>query len=305
VLDVASGTCVCPTGTYDASTATSSACLSCNTNCNNCTVSVCYSCSQGYYPVGASCLACIDNCQTCKIGSTCEVCKAGYSLAASGLCFSSGGGNSGTLAADGSTIVLCESGCEICIASSTSTTGSICTTASSGYSIVGGIVLKCHPSCLTCASYLNTICTSCYPGSVLKSGTCVACGDSNALTCSSLDINYALTCKVGYTAGAYSASSVTGGTCRACSLYCTSCLVNGPGNCDSNGCIKGTVQVSGSTNCTKCFNGCVTCLASNPNSCLDCGNQRYLTSTSSCASCPTGCRTCTSATVCQSCIVGY
>jgi hypothetical protein len=232
----------------------------------------------------------------------------GYSLAASGLCFSSGGGNSGTLAADGLTILLCESGCETCIASITSitgTTGSVCTTASAGYSIVGGIVVKCHPNCLTCASYLISICTSCYPGTVLKSGTCVNCGDPNALTCSSLDIKYALTCQVGYTAGAYSSSSVTGGICRACSLYCTSCLVNGPGNCDSNGCIKGTVQVIGSNNCTKCFNGCVKCLASNPNSCLDCGNQRYLTSTGTCASCPTGCRTCTSATVCQNCIVGY
>jgi proprotein convertase subtilisin/kexin type 5 len=71
VLDVASGTCVCPTGTYDASGYTPSVCLSCNTNCNNCTVSVCFSCYQGYYPVGASCLTCVDNCKTCKIGSTC------------------------------------------------------------------------------------------------------------------------------------------------------------------------------------------------------------------------------------------
>jgi len=215
-------------------------------------------------------------------------------------------GTSGTLAADGSTVVLCEAGCQACVSSSSSTTGTICTLPENGYSILGGVVLKCHPNCLTCASYLISVCTSCYLGSVLRSGTCVSCSDPNALTCSPLNVAYSLTCKVGYTGGASSTSVVTtGGTCQACSAYCRSCFANGPGQCDANGCIKGTVQLTGTTNCTKCFNGCITCSAADPNNCLDCGNNKYLTTSSICASCPTGCRTCTSASSCQSCTIGY
>ena len=303
VVDPATSSCVCPSGTYQSTSGTTPTCLPCSSRCTNCTVSVCYACSQGYYPVGSSCLACLPNCQTCRIGSVCEVCLMGYSLDA-GLCVSLGA--SGTLAADGSTFLLCEAGCQACQVSSTSSTGSVCTLAAAGYSIVGGVVVKCHPNCLTCASYILSICTSCYPRSVLKSGTCVSCTDPHALVCSSLNFNYALICEPGYTGGAYSTSSaVTGGTCQACSLYCVSCLSNGPGHCDSNGCIQGTVQVTGTTNCTKCFAGCTTCSASDPNQCLDCGNQRFLTTAGSCQGCPTGCQTCTSASNCQSCTQGY
>lgn len=134
----------------------------------------------------------------------------------------------------------------------------------------------------------------------------MSCGDSNALTCSRININYALTCKDGYTGGHFSSSAVTtGGTCQACASFCKTCQFTGPGNCDSTGCIKGTVQITGTSNCTKCFQGCVTCSASDPNSCTSCGNRRYLTTSSTCESCPTGCKTCTSATLCQSCLKGY
>ena len=164
-------------------------------------------------------------------------------------------------------------------------------------------MVKCHPNCLTCASYLVSICTSCYPGSVLKSGTCVSCVDPNALLCSSLDPSYALVCRQGYTGGAYSTSSaITGGTCQPCASFCSSCFFNGPGQCDSNGCTKGTVQITGTTNCTKCFGGCVKCAQGDPNVCLDCGARRYMNSGGTCMSCPAGCQGCTSATVCSSCI---
>lgn len=209
---------------------------------------------------------------TCSIASSCSVCMSGFSLDFNGLCVAFGSGEAGALAADGTTVVLCEPGCMACVASSSSTTGSVCTKAADGYSIVAGIVLKCHPNCKSCVSYLTNICTACYLGSVLRSGTCIACGDPNALLCSSLDVNYALVCKDGFTGGAYSTSAaITGGTCQACSAFCRSCLFNGPGNCDSNGCYSGSVQITGTTNCTKCFGGCVRCSASDPNSCIDCG----------------------------------
>ena len=192
------------------------------------------------------------------------------------------------------------------MARSSGTTGTICILAASGYSIVRGVVTKCHPTCKSCVSFQSTICTSCYPGSVRRSGTCVACGDANALTCSSLNVNYALTCKDGFTAVTFSTSTAaTGGVCQACASFCKNCLNSGPGNCDSNGCISGSVQITGTMNCTKCFQGCTSCSSSDPNVCTDCGNRRFLTTTSTCESCPTGCQTCTSATMCQSCQAGF
>lgn len=200
---------------------------------------------------------------------------------------------------------MCEPGCDACVGSGTNSASTTCTLAADGYSIVEGIVIKCDPKCKSCLSYLFTVCTECYLGFVLRGGTCFPCSDANALTCSPLNVNYALTCKDGYTGGTYASSAnSTGGVCQACASFCKTCLNNGPGQCDSNGCISGTVQIIGTTNCTKCFSGCVKCSTSDPNSCLDCGERRYLNGTA-CESCPTGCKTCTSNTTCQSCKVGF
>jgi len=188
----------------------------------------------------------------------------------------------GTLTLNGVNIVRCEAGCQKCGGSPDNNLGTRCLEAADGYSIVGGLVLKCHPICRSCVAYLNSLCTACYPGSILKGGTCISCGDANALTCSAINIFYALTCKNGYTAGFFHRSVFfNGGNCQPCALFCRSCLSNGPAKCDANGCIEGTVQLTGTLNCTKCFGDCVRCSPEDPNQCLSCGQGRFLNASSS------------------------
>lgn len=285
ILDIVAGACVCPTSTYETTVSSTKTCLPCSDKCTNCTGTVCYSCSVGFYAVGSVCNKCSANCEACTSASACNTCATGYSLEG-GLCVSFGAGNSGTKSADG-TVVLCEAGCDACQVSSAAAGGTICTKPAFGYALTEGVVKKCHPTCLTCASHLATLCTNCFPGTALKSGTCVSCTDPHALFCSSLDAAYSTECVTGYTTTI--AAGQTLGVCRACSQFCLICFSNGPGNCDSNGCSAGYVQLTGTMNCTKCFGGCTTCSASNPNTCFECGNKRYLTTSGTCASCPTGC----------------
>lgn len=91
----------------------------------------------------------------------------------------------------------------------------VCLVPHNGYSIVGGEIVRCDPSCRECSSYVPTLCTSCYSRSVLIAGSCLSCTDANALSCSSENPAFSTSCKLGYTA-AYS-SGGTPGTCTACS----------------------------------------------------------------------------------------
>ena len=197
----------------------------------------------------------------------------------------------------------CQSGCRVCIASQANTEATICILAKQGRSLVGGQIRVCASSCKTCDGSSSSVCTSCYPGTTLSGGACVSCTDANALTCSSLNVSFSLTCRRGFTAVAF--SGFTTGLCNQCSLFCSSCNTAGPGNCDSNGCDVGAVQIQGTTNCSLCFSGCLVCSATDPTSCTSCGPKRYLSGTL-CQKCNTGCKTCTiNATNCQSCTAGF
>jgi hypothetical protein len=180
----------------------------------------------------------------------------------------------------------------------------VCASASKGYSILGGQLVKCDPLCVSCQSYLPSVCTACYPGYLLSHGSCSRCLDPNALTCSLFNASYSLTCTEGYTATFWVNVNATGGMCLACGQYCKKCDVGGPGGCDSNGCEEGTVQLVGTANCSLCFGGCARCSGSNPNLCLECGVSRYL-SAGGCLPCQVGCVKCTSGSSCLGCGQGY
>ena len=300
VFDETTNTCTCPLGTYS----TGSACVACaDSNCLSCTASACSSCSNNYYPSGTSCQPCMDNCQVCLSASSCSECDEDYSPDASGACVSLGGGADSTVNANG-VFLKCPAGCRVCTVSQGNANLAICTKARKGYSIVGGNIRKCDTLCKTCQGSSTTVCSSCYTGYALVSGTCQSCTDPNAKTCSSRNLAYSLTCKRGYVSGYF--ANVTAGVCSACAQYCKKCTSSGPGNCDANSCDSGSVQLTGTTNCTLCFSGCVSCSASDLNQCNSCGKRRYLDATSgACTLCPTGCKTCTDATTCQSCTRGY
>jgi hypothetical protein len=173
----------------------------------------------------------------------------------------------------------------------------------SGYTQIQGVITKCDPTCKTCSTSITT-CLSCYGGFYLTGGVCNTCTDTNALTCSSTDATFSLSCKRGFTAAGNSTTFSTG-VCQACADNCNKCDINGAGTCDSGQCQIGYVQQTGNTNCTQCFSGCPSCDPNNLMTCLSCGVSRYTDSLSQCQSCPTGCKDCTSNTTCQTCFVGF
>lgn len=253
---------------------------------------------------GTTCSACTSNCQKCTSDQTCELCADGYYTRPNGRCKAVRGKKK--VATAGNTVYQCPAGCLTCDVNAKLQVS--CTSAKDGYSIVLGIILPCDPSCKTCSGSTSSSCTSCYFGKALKGGSCIACTDSNALTCLSTNADYSLTCKSGYTSTYTSisgGSQQTGGVCRACSSFCDKCDNSGAGNCDKGHCFPGFVRFTNTPNCTACFSGCATCTTSNLNECLSCPAGQYL-SNSQCLACTSPCATCSgSATTCSSCISGY
>jgi hypothetical protein len=303
VANVTSGACVCPTGTYNLN----SVCTACaDPHCVSCSAILCTVCADRFYSASGVCVSCIANCLTCRSASSCSLCAEGFSRDSTGACSFFGGGNPVAITSSGA-VVKCPAGCSVCVAGSASSTQVLCILAKDGYSIVAGLLTRCSTSCKACDSLSSSTCTACYPRFALVSGACTACGDANALTCSSLNVNYSLTCSPGYTSVYNSSSGSNGGTCQACAANCLECDQSGAGNCDDGGCRGGAVKLYGTTNCSLCFSGCEQCSIYNPGTCTDCGLRRFLDANSSlCVRCNAGCINCTvNASNCQACDFGY
>ena len=153
VFDSTTNQCGCASGTYLSGTT----CQPCSDgNCLTCSLSVCSSCVDGYYPFGSACQACIANCKTCSNGIACTQCSQGYSLTTQGTCMYYGqGGDSATTNSNG-VVLRCDPGCQVCVTSSVNALSTICTTPMQGYSIVSGAIRKCPSSCLSCDGALAT-----------------------------------------------------------------------------------------------------------------------------------------------------
>lgn len=179
----------------------------------------------------------------------------------------------------------------------------ICLIAEIGYIIdSNGAIGKCDKTCRTCSPNDPTFCLTCYDSNSIMGGQCVSCKDPNALSCLSTNANYSLTCVGGYSASA--TATLAGGYCSACAINCKRCDSAGPGSCDDGQCAVGYVMMAGSTECIACYNSCSVCDPNDLNICKDCGALRYIDA-GSCYVCPTGCSTCTSASICGSCLKGY
>ena len=196
----------------------------------------------------------------------------------------------------------CDPGCDSCSIGVNNIL--VCNIVTAGYSQAQGSIIRCDPSCKTCSN-TPTTCLSCFPGTSLNGGSCVACSDIYATSCSSTDTAFSLNCKSGYIAVLTTSVTPSTSVCTACGLNCNKCDINGAGNCDPGQCQTGYVQQTGLTNCTLCFNGCPQCDPDNLMTCLSCGISRYSDTTGQCLSCSTGCKSCTNSTVCTICYPGF
>lgn len=293
----------CTVGSY----AANGVCTACSdVNCLNCTASVCYQCFPRYFKSAANtCSPCIANCVDCADATTCNLCQPPYTYnyGTNPSCILLMGSGGRFVTTDSTAYYTCDVGCVSCTAGISNTL--VCNVVAPGYSLSLGRIFKCADNCMSCLNSAS-ICTDCYPGFGLSGSSCVKCTDGNGLGCSAGDSSYTAACNTGYTLSVNISISPATSTCLACAANCYRCDLNGAGNCDANYCFPGFVQVTGTKICTKCFNGCPVCSASDPLKCISCGDRRYNDTTSNtCLACPAGCLSCTSATVCTSCAIGY
>ena len=180
----------------------------------------------------------------------------------------------------------------------------MCVTVQSGFALASGVIIKCDSTCKTCRD-VPTSCLSCFKGYALNGDECTLCNDPQALTCSEEDATYSLSCSRGYTKVVNTTVVPPTSKCTVCAANCFKCDINGPGKCDAGQCQTGYVQQTGQTTCTLCFNQCPQCSPNDLNLCLDCGKARYENAANLCVSCPSGCKQCSSATVCTDCFPGF
>lgn len=172
------------------------------------------------------------NCAACFDGNTCAACQFPY-VFNNGVCTSLGNGFCGGVSSSGA-IFTCDPGCSTCGMTNDGTM--VCLTTLDGYSQVGDNIIKCHPTCRSCNGATATDCLSCFNGAALSGGSCSACSDKNALTCSSSDASFSLTCVKGYTVTMNLTVSPSTSTCSLCAGNCYTCDINGAGTCDPGQC---------------------------------------------------------------------
>ena len=250
----------------------------CNSLCNTCESTdptKCTSCNTGYYfdSTAKSCTQCTqtnpNSCKACASAvSTCTECKLKYYLD-NGQCKS------------------CSGGCKKC------SSDTVCTECSTGYYLKNSACDTCRmPNCKKCSS--ATTCTECDSGNYLTTdGKCKRCGDN----CGICDADKCLVC--------YSGSYLPYEGAK----YCVSC--------DNN--IKHCASCTSSDKCTSCAIGyylsdgkCEACSSKDANcaycksdgTCIGCVGG-YFVSSGKCSACGTGCKSCTSNTVCTECYGDY
>ena len=281
-------------------------CHSCGNNCNVCTSATsCTTCNNvtnlylgyclttcpsGYAPVGGICTPCLTGCKTCPTLNNCSSCNSGLVNDGNGTC-----------SPNTNPTVNCSTGY---------------------YPNTLGNCSQCYPTCHTCSGGQVTDCLTCFNGSNLINGVCIAACTSgyfynqnttscelcstqytNCLTCTSsgctaCTTNYSLiagVCDLSCPNGTYLASQ----QCLACSTFCnvcqsssicTECLVVTPpvmlynGGCHIN-CPQLTYQVNGT--CAPCDPACLLCSGSASN-CSSCLTPYSLSGNTCVVSCPNG-----------------
>ena len=332
--------CKCPPSSFYQVIQGSPYCFPCttiNTECSSCSVinntqPVCLVCADGFYPDSVSgCLSCDKSCKTCSGSgnSSCLSCYSGMSLAWNGSCECSDGFYV-DLSLTSPFCNICDPSCETCSGSGANS----CLSCPSGFYFNSGNCLSCSTNCNSCNLDQNT-CTSCREGYYLSSSSTCECPQGsydsgsncqlfNTISfCEKYAYNPSSSPQVSCTLcddGYYIDSS--SGTCQKCSETCYTCL-NSTSDCLS--CIPGLLLTvlnsntgtgscscpSGSfingTNCDSCsiaIPGCTSCSSATYCNQCDLGFYRDY-STNLCVKCDSPCMTCSSPGYCQSCFPGF
>lgn len=236
----------------------------------------------------SSCSSIIANCKTCTQTSPgtavlCSVCNAGFYLVT-----------------DKKSCPACSYACISC------TTATPCLACKSTFVLVGGVCICNNTAspplylkysaitCLVCSSIFSN-CVSCAPSPANSNVTnCTACASgyslaTNAQSCIKCP-SYCLAC-----------TSTT--VCITC--FATFTLSSGTCKCDATANFYLSTTLKKCVLCSVLITNCLTCT---PNAtkttqilCSAC-NSGYYTNLTACLPCRTYCKTCTSATVCTTCI---
>ncbi|OMJ79471.1 hypothetical protein SteCoe_20479 [Stentor coeruleus] len=305
---LSSGNCLCPSNCKTCDTVkyvcsacndgfvlTNGICTPCTSPCLNCigTPTSCTSCKGKFALTGSSCF-CPSYCTTCDSGPgyLCSKCNDGFSLTSIGDC------------------QACAPICKKCSSSTT-----VCTECYGSF-VISGTTCVCPTNCATCDS-VTSKCLACKDGSYYTNGNCLLCSAS-CKTCSTSDLT-CTSCK-----GVF---DLIANQC-VCPIYCASCDINGV--CTK--CNDGWIMIN--SVCTKCLapcktcdistNNCKSCLGAHyysivnnvgtctcPKSCIICDQYSWLCTKcasefyykdGNCYPCIFPCKTCTSDTICSSCI---
>ena len=273
-------------------------------------------CTDGYTQVGVYCKACDSSCKTCSGSTTtCISCESGQYLY-NGACVSTC--PSLITVVYNSVCLTCASSCATCSGtydkcsscpSGKVLQGTSCTSScSSGYTVTTSIPSTCQActgDCSTCSDQ-TYLCTSCKNSKYLSGTSCISkCPDSTTITsgytCEACE-SPCMTCE----------SSIT--QCTLCisgySLFETSCVASCPSGYESRlgvctaYCAEGcTVSLLYNSACDSVCN-VDACLYDNTlcETTSSCAAGKYL-DLSECVDCVDPCNTCSSETVCSSCIV--
>ncbi|CAD8151634.1 unnamed protein product [Paramecium pentaurelia] len=297
----------------------------CQTNCQQCVISICIKCNPGYYLSGSLCYSCIQSCIDCTSSTVCTQCNDNYWL------------NSNSCSP-------CTKPCANCL-----TNGNICNTCvdtinqtpphcncADGYIMNTSTYLcdQCQHPCATCQITINHCLTcidninqtvdalnqcKCNSGFLMNGVNCQAClnpclqclGSTNYCTeCKDVEhyiSNGQCICNRGYI-------NDNNYNCIPCQYPCSTCSINDT-HCDSctdpnhqiNAffqCICKETYYSNTINtcaiciqpCAQCdINGCLTCIDSNQliNSSQNCiCKQGYFQVGFNCQQCVMPCQTC-------------
>jgi len=143
---------------------------------------------------------------------------------------------------------------------------------------------------------------------------CIFCTTSIPL-CATCSISGATITCVACSLGSFPTSTTV---CTACPTLCTSCtsltvcqtcvnnLIPNPSLCGCDNTVGSYLNILTNTcvSCSQTFPQCATCTSSGTLACATCINGTYLLS-GACYTCPFSCTSCTSNTVCNTCITGY
>lgn len=268
----------------DKSTSTPT-CKKCYASCETCSgpeENQCLTCMDGFYKTDDNrCEPCGNECKKCENNTKCNICNEHFYPDSSYQCQE------------------CHESCKACHGS----TLNDCDECYDGYYDLNGLCRQCDPNCKTCKGSRN-LCTSCEDGKYLdvKNRFCLDC-DPSCKTCNNPDS--CETCHDGF----YQRSKKE--KCFSCDDgdNCINCVYNNNHNdvlCTS--CQLGYYpsSVSGVTGAFNCklgtYKGCLN--YTSMYSCNKCMDRFYLSSTS-CRECEKSCLTCTNASVCTSCPIGY